>query len=152
MTVYVVFFTLSLHLALFSLINKRALNVFSNPATMDCFAPPVHLECDYLGCRTGDFETDQVPMLKTRYPQLESYSKRSDVQFCVKECARGVQDRMQRAVRICRDFLCSSLFSAIVEIKSLLVAIWLSGLIVILIQSTRTPTHSGSRKPPFGKF
>ena len=48
---------------------------------------------------------------------------RSDVQFCVKECARGVRDRaLQRASRICRYLLCSSLFSAIVEIKSLMVA------------------------------
>ena len=31
-----------------------------------------------------------VPLLKTSYPQLESHFKRSDVQFCVKECARGV--------------------------------------------------------------
>ena len=64
-----------------------------------------------------------VPLLKTSYLQLESDSKRSDVQFCVKECARGVRDRvLQRASRICRYLLCSSLFSAIVEIKSLLVA------------------------------
>ena len=64
-----------------------------------------------------------VPLLKTSYLQLESDSKRSDVQFCVKECARGVRDRvLQRASRICRYHLCSSLLSAIVEIKSLLVA------------------------------
>ena len=64
-----------------------------------------------------------VPLLKTSYPQLESYFKRSDVQFCVKECARGVRDRvLQRAMGICRYLLCSSLFSAIVEVKSLLVA------------------------------
>ena len=64
-----------------------------------------------------------VPLLKTSCPQVESYSKRSDVQFCVKECAGGVRDRvLQRASRICRYLLCSSLFSAIVEIKSLLVA------------------------------
>ena len=37
-----------------------------------------------------------VPLLKTSYPQLESNSKRSDVQSCVKECARGLRDRMQR--------------------------------------------------------
>ena len=64
-----------------------------------------------------------VPLLKTGYPQLESDFKRSNVQFCVKECARGVRDRaLQRASRICRYLLCSSLLSAIVEIKSLLVA------------------------------
>ena len=64
-----------------------------------------------------------VPLLKTSYLQLESYFKRSDVQFCVKECVRGVRDRvLQRASRICRYLLCSSLLSAIVEIKSLLVA------------------------------
>ena len=64
-----------------------------------------------------------VPVLKTSYLQLESDSKRSDVQFCVKECARGVRDRvLQRASRICRYLSCSSLFSAIVEIESLLVA------------------------------
>ena len=64
-----------------------------------------------------------VPPLKTSYLQLESYFKRSDVQFCVKECAGGVRDRaLQRASRICRYLLCSSLLSAIVEIKSLLVA------------------------------
>ena len=61
--------------------------------------------------------------MKTSYLQLESDSKRSDVQFCVKECARGVRDRvLQRASRICRYLSCSSLFSAIVEIESLLVA------------------------------
>ena len=43
-----------------------------------------------------------VPLLKTSYLQLESYFKRSDVQFCVKECDRGVRDRMQRATGICR--------------------------------------------------
>ena len=63
-----------------------------------------------------------VPLLKTSYLQLESYFKRSDVQFCVKECDRGVRDRMQRATGICRYLLCSSLLSVIVEIKSLLVA------------------------------
>ena len=63
-----------------------------------------------------------VPLLGTSYPQRESNSKRSDVQSSVKECARGVRDRMQRATRICRYFLCSSLFGAIEEIKSLLVA------------------------------
>ena len=97
-----------------------------------------------------------VPLLKTSYLLLESFSKRSDVQSCVKERARGVRDRMQRATRICRYFLCSSLFGAIEEIKSSLVAMechvafWT--LIVILIQSKRTPTHSGSRRPPSGKF
>ena len=63
-----------------------------------------------------------VPLLKTSYLQLESYFKRSDVQFCVKECAKVVRDRMQRATGICRYLLCSSLLSVIVEIKSLLVA------------------------------
>ena len=63
-----------------------------------------------------------VPLLKTSYPQLESNSKRSDVQSCVKEFARCVRDRMQRATRICRYFLSSSSFGAIEEIKSLLVA------------------------------
>ena len=64
-----------------------------------------------------------VSLLKTSYLQLESDSKRSDVQFCVKQCARGVRDRvLQRAARICRYLLCSSLCSAIVEIKSSLVA------------------------------
>ena len=64
-----------------------------------------------------------VPLLKKSYLQLKSYFKRPDVQFCVKECARGVRDRvLQRASRICRYFLCSSLLGAIVEIKSLLVA------------------------------
>ena len=38
-----------------------------------------------------------VPLLKTSYPQLESFSKRSDVQSCVKECARGVRDGMGNA-------------------------------------------------------
>ena len=42
-----------------------------------------------------------VPLLGTSYPQLESYSKRSDVQSCVNECARVVRDRvMRRAKRI----------------------------------------------------
>ena len=63
-----------------------------------------------------------VPLLKTSYLQLESYYKRSGVQFCVKECARGVRDRTQRATGICRYLLCSSLLSVIVEIKSSLVA------------------------------
>ena len=54
-----------------------------------------------------------VPLLKTSYPQLGSFSKRSNVQSCVKERARSVPDRMQRATRICRYFLCSSLFGAI---------------------------------------
>ena len=63
-----------------------------------------------------------VPRLKTSYPQLESDSKRSDVQSCVNECARVVRDRvMQRATRICRYFLCSSLFRVGGKIKSLLV-------------------------------
>ena len=90
------------------------------------------------------------------YLQLESNFKRQDVQFCAKECARGVRDRvLQRATRICRYFLCSSLLSSIVEIKSLLVAygvhvaFWT--LIGILIQSGRTLTHSGSRRPSSGK-
>ena len=63
-----------------------------------------------------------VLLLKTSYPQLESNFKRSDVQFCVKECAKVVRDRMQRATRICRHFLCSSWLSVVVEIKSLLIA------------------------------
>ena len=63
-----------------------------------------------------------VPLLKMSSPQLESFSKRSDVQSCVKKCARGVRDRMQRATRICRYFLRSSLFGAIEQIKSSLVA------------------------------
>ena len=64
-----------------------------------------------------------VPLLRTSYLQLESNFKRQDVQFCAKECARGVRDRvLQRATRICRYFLFSSLLSSIVEIKSLLVA------------------------------
>ena len=63
-----------------------------------------------------------VPLLKTSYLQLESYFKRSDVQFCVKECAKVVRDRMQRATGICRYSLCSSLLNVIIEIKSLLVA------------------------------
>ena len=46
-----------------------------------------------------------LPLLTTSSPQLESLSKRSDVQSCVKECARGVRDRMQRATRICTYFL-----------------------------------------------
>ena len=91
-----------------------------------------------------------LPLLKTSYPQLESYFKRSDVQFCVKECAKGVPDRMQKATGMCRYFLFSSLLSSIVEIKSLLVAyechmaFWT--LIVILTRSKRTPTHTGSRR------
>ena len=44
------------------------------------------------------------------------------VKECVKECAKGVRDRMQKATGMCRYFLLSSLLSAIVEIKSLLVA------------------------------
>ena len=65
-----------------------------------------------------------VPLLKTSYPQLESsHFKRSYVQFSVKGCARGVRNRvLQRATRICRYSLCSSLLSAIEEIKSSLVA------------------------------
>ena len=64
-----------------------------------------------------------VLLLKTSYLQLESYFNRLDVQFCVKECDRGVRDRvLQRASRICRHFLSSSLIGEIVEIKSLLVA------------------------------
>ena len=48
-----------------------------------------------------------VPLLKTSYPQLESYFKRSDVQFCVNECDRGVRDRvLQRASRNCRYLFC----------------------------------------------
>ena len=63
------------------------------------------------------------PLLRTSYPQLESNFKRPDVQFCVKECAGGVRDRvLQRATLICRYLLCSSLLSAIEEIKSSLVA------------------------------
>ena len=70
-----------------------------------------------------EIDVSAVPVLKTSYPQLESNFKRSDVQLCVKECARGVRDRaLQRASRICRYFLCSSLLSAIEEIKSSLVA------------------------------
>ena len=63
-----------------------------------------------------------VPLLKPCNSQLESFSKRSDVQSCVKECARGVRDRMQRATRICRYFLCSTLFRVGGKIKSLLIA------------------------------
>ena len=62
-----------------------------------------------------------VSLLKTSYLQLESYCKRLDIQLCVKECARGVRDRvLQRASRICRYFMCSSLLGEIVGIKSLL--------------------------------
>ena len=73
-----------------------------------------------------------VPLLKTSYPQLESNSTRSDVQSCVKECARGVRDRvLQRATRICINFLCSSLFKVGGDIKvfagCLWSVIWLSG-------------------------
>ena len=64
-----------------------------------------------------------VPLLRTSYPQLQSNSKRSDVQSCVNECARVVRHRVtQRATRICRYFLCSSLFRVGGKIKSLLVA------------------------------
>ena len=53
-----------------------------------------------------EIDVSAVPVLKTSYPQLESNFKRSDVQLCVKECARGVRDRaLQRASRICRIFL-----------------------------------------------
>ena len=104
-----------------------------------------------------EIDVSAVPLLKTSYPQLESNFKRSDVQFCVQECARGVRDRvLQRATRICRYFLCSSLFGAIEEInlrcmpRECHVAFWT--LIVILIQSGRTPTHPGSRRPSSGKF
>ena len=34
-----------------------------------------------------EIDVSAVPLLKTSYPQLESNFKRSDVQFCVKECA-----------------------------------------------------------------
>ena len=64
-----------------------------------------------------------VPLLGTSCRQLESNSKRSDVRSCVNECARVVRDRvMQRAMRICRYFWCSSLFRVGGKIKSLLVA------------------------------
>ena len=93
------------------------------------------------GCFFGEIDVSAVPLLKTSYPQIESNFKRSDVQFCVKECARGVRDRvLPRATRIYRYFLYSSLFGAIEEIKSSTechVAFWT--LIVILIQSGRTP-------------
>ena len=68
-------------------------------------------------------DVSAVPLLRTSYPQLESNSKRSDVQSCVDECARVVRDRfMQRATGSCRYFLCSSLFRVGGKIKSLLVA------------------------------
>ena len=87
-------------------------------------------------------DTPAVPLMETSCSQLGSDTKFlmfipvecPDVQFCVKECARGVQDlstrEMQRAKRICRylmdkasakvpvDFVCSSVFREGVEIKS----------------------------------
>ena len=70
-----------------------------------------------------EIDVSADPLLKTSYPQLESNFKHSDVKLCVKECAGGVRDRvLQRATRICRYFLCSSLFGAIEEIKPSLVA------------------------------
>ena len=91
-----------------------------------------------------------VPLLKTSYLQLESYFKRSDVQFCVKECAKGVRDRMQRATGICRYSLCSSLFNVIVEIKFLLVAYRVPYGFLDFDRDShsfeRTSTHSGSRR------
>ena len=64
-TVYVVFFTLSLNLALFRLIvaiNKRAVNVFFFPSTST--TESLHYLCIWnvitLVWRTGYFETEQV--------------------------------------------------------------------------------------------
>ena len=74
-------------------------------------------------------DTPAVPLMKTSCPQLGSDTKVlmfiaaecPDVQFCAKECARGVQDlstrEVKRAKRICRyrakvpvDFVCSFVF------------------------------------------
>ena len=43
-------------------------------------------------CFFGESMFPAVPLLKTNCRHLESYFKRSDVQFCVKECDRGVRD------------------------------------------------------------
>ena len=87
-------------------------------------------------------DTPAVPLMKTSCPQLGSDTKVlmfivaecPDVQFCAKECARGVQGlctrELQRAKRICRnlmdkasarvpvDFVCSSVFREDFDIKS----------------------------------
>ena len=95
-------------------VNGKAISDIYGQSNRDDVANRVFL-------REVDVSAD--PLLRTSYPQLESNFKRSDIQFCVKECARGVRVRvLQRASRICRYFLCSSLLSAIEEIKSSLVA------------------------------
>ena len=98
----------------FDPVNGKAISDIDGQSDRDDVANRVFLR---------EIDVSAVPLLKTSYPQLESNFKRSDVQFCVKECARGVRDRvLQRATRIYRYFLCSSLFGAIEEIKSSLVA------------------------------
>ena len=96
-------------------------------------------------------DTPADPLMETSCPQRGSDTKFlmfiavecPDVQFCVKGCARGVQDlstrEMQRAKRKSRylmdeastkgagvilpvDFVCSSVFRGSVEIKSAMVA------------------------------
>ena len=95
-------------------VNGKAISDIDGQSDRDDVANRVFLR---------EIDVPAVPLLRTSYPQLESNFKRSDVQFCVKECARGVRDRvLQRATRICRYFLCSSFLGAIEEIKSLTVA------------------------------
>ena len=57
-----------------------------------------------------EIDVPAVPLLKTSYPQLESNFKRSDVQFCVKECARGVRDRTAEGNAHLQIFLVFFLF------------------------------------------
>ena len=98
-----------------------------------------------------------VPLLKTRNLQLESIFQTFRRQSCVKECAPEVFEIECRGQRASADISC--VLPCLERLKRSSLR-WLPKechvvfrtLIVILIQSKRTPTHSGSRRPPSGKF
>ena len=63
-----------------------------------------------------------VPLLKTSYLSWSGIPNVQTFNLVSKNVLECVRDRMQRATRICRYFLCSSLFRVGGKIKSLLVA------------------------------
>ena len=91
-----------------------------------------------------------VPLLKTSYLQLESYFKRSDVQFCQRMCQSCSRSNAEGNghLQISLVFLlvkCDCLDQVFAGcLWSARKPFWT--LIVILTRSKRTPTHSGSRR------
>ena len=59
-------------------VNGKAISDIDDQSDRDDVANRVFLR---------EIDVSAVPLMKTSYPQLESNFKRSDVHFCVKECA-----------------------------------------------------------------